>query len=271
MSVWNGIGRVFGVSKREPRSAGITPPGKTERASMSSKPAASETAGIHFEPVAIGSKDAAATTQTSTNPAAAKPASGIELAAEDLKSTATLAPPPKNKQEVIAELRKSYDEVLGLVRKVDQHLDRAEERAKKLMQLADDTSRRLEVLPELNEQQKILVKQNEELRSQNAMMTRAINGLAAAGKQSHERTERSLKQHANAMVELKGTIGGGVGRMTDATDKLSTALTEMRAADAKREERLAEMIGRSQRAMLVAVGVCGVLAAGMIIAVIALA
>ena len=67
-------------------------------------------------------------------PAGVEPLGTDDSGEDDRERSPILA--PRNRQELVKELQKNYAEVLGLVRKVDDHLDTQTHRSERLLELA---------------------------------------------------------------------------------------------------------------------------------------
>ncbi len=170
--------------------------------------------------------------------------------------------PRKMTTETIAELQRNYHEVLAVVRKVDDHLDRQERRSDRLVELADKTAVSLDAMPtirdqgaELNEAVRALA---EATRQHNASQLGAVarqheafddvRALALRSAQSEDRMTESIEGFRTAIV--------GLG---DSTARLTSTLADLRRSDMDRERALARTLERSNRAMLAAVGAVAVM------------
>ncbi|QKK09825.1 MAG: hypothetical protein HND58_17805 [Planctomycetota bacterium] len=61
--------------------------------------------------------------------------------------------PPRSRQELIAELQRNYQEVLGIVRKVDSHLDEQGQRSGRMAEIAERFPQAADDLSHLREGQ----------------------------------------------------------------------------------------------------------------------
>jgi methyl-accepting chemotaxis protein len=196
-----------------------------------------------------------------------------------------LAPPPKNRAELIGELQKNYTEVLGIVRKVDQHLDDQQGRADRMLSIAERSAERLEVLPELVEQNRRvadailqLVEVSRQGQSESKSVTDRISKTATQQLEATQQQTTVLYNVQTAMhsvgeaeKELAGSVNefrGSMGAMSQATSDLGQSISTMRETDAAREEELARLVRSGQRWLVVAVIVTGLLAAGTLVVVI---
>ncbi|MEO1511426.1 MAG: DUF2163 domain-containing protein, partial [Planctomycetota bacterium] len=180
-------------------------------------------------------------------------------------------------------------EVLGLVRKVDGHLDEQTRRSERLLEVAESASRNAELLPQIS--------------AQNERMADAITDLAAAVREGREQaaaaTDRlgerlgktaiqqleSLQHQTSALQQMQSAVvkageaeakmagsidafGHTLGGMTKATEDLGMTISAMRETDAERERELAELVSRSQRWLIGIAAVLAVLAAATFAAVL---
>jgi len=194
-------------------------------------------------------------------------------------------PPIRNKQELLSELRRNYSEVVGLVRKVDQHLDQQSRRSGRMLELAEDANTKMDALPRLADS-------TDRIAESVAQLTELIRDNGASSDEAAKRIGQTathqlecLQQQTAALTQMQATIhrssetdaelaerikgfGDTMGDMSRSTEELGTAIKTMRETDAERERELSEMLARSQKWLVVGVGVFGVLALGTLVAVL---
>ncbi len=161
------------------------------------------------------------------------------------------------RNEAMAELQRNYNEVITLVRKVDSHLDKADMRSQRLVDLAERTAASLEALPALRDQQ--------------LELNETVGRLLEATRESQTRHEATLQRQTAAfedmhrMVDhagqgqerLSGALdefSGSMGTMGEATGRLGDALASLRQTDLDREAELARMVARANRVMMACMG-----------------
>jgi methyl-accepting chemotaxis protein len=172
--------------------------------------------------------------------------------------------PGLSKRELLAEMQKNYNEVLGLVRKVDQHLDEQSARSRQLMDIAERTARAVESLPEIQ-------KSNAELAQSVRQFSEATREHETAIRASLDQQAGAIESHTAAIAEFRGSVTDSVSGMAASADRLGEAIAAMRETDRQRERELAELVTRSQKSMLTIVITCVVLAAGtLVVALVAL-
>lgn len=174
--------------------------------------------------------------------------------------------PPRSRQELIAELQRNYQEVLGIVRKVDSHLDEQGQRSARMAEIAERFPSAADDLSHLREQQdavhqaleavSLTLRERDGTLGQNQLATldrlEEIRGLMAESSES----ERQL---VGSLVEFRDTMGG----MATATERLTDAVERIEARETERANQVVEAI-RGIKSSVVAVGViaasCGVVA-----------
>ncbi|MAY75032.1 MAG: hypothetical protein CMJ31_10020 [Phycisphaerae bacterium] len=191
---------------------------------------------------------------------------------------------PKNRAELIGELQKNYTEVLTLVRKVDGHLDEQRDRADRMMSIAEASSRKLDALPELAEQNRRVADaivqlveltkagQVDAKTTADRLSKTAIQQLEAAQQQTSAMmsVQSAVQKSGEAERELAASVnafGESMHGVSTATRDLGESISSMRETDAAREQELAGLVRSSQRWLIVAVMLCGVLAVGTLVAV----
>lgn len=193
----------------------------------------------------------------------------------------TLSPAPKNRQELLNELRKNYTEVLGLVRKVDAHLDEQSDRAGRLIELGERTARHAEALPELVEQNRriadalgeLVALTRESRESQESSAERlnrtALQQLEASQHQTGALQAMQAAIHRAGEAEAETTrvmqgFGQTLGELSGSTRELGVSISTMRETDAEREAELSRLVAGSQRWLVAAVVLTGLLAVGVL-------
>jgi hypothetical protein len=204
---------------------------------------------------------------------------GVDPAESDTGRSPLAA--PKNRQELINELRKNYTEVLGLVRKVDAHLDEQSTRGERLLELAERSTRHAEILPEIAEQNRRiadalvdLVELTRDLRTRQDASSERLNKTALQQLESAQRQtaamqamQASLHRVGEAEAETTRTmqgLGETLTTLSGSTRDLGDTISAMRETDAEREVELARLVSNSQKWLVAAVVFCGLLAVGVL-------
>jgi len=165
------------------------------------------------------------------------------------------------REEVLAELRKNYGEVLSLVRKVDEHLDLQEQRARELMSLAERSTEALTALP-------LIQAHTEGLSATSQSFTEAVTRHQGLMNESAARQSDAIEAHTLSLSHFGRTVQESLGGMSDATGYLGDAIAKMRDTDRQRELELTQLVERTQKNQLAVVVGGVVLIAGTVLAVI---
>lgn len=199
--------------------------------------------------------------------------------------SAPLAPAPRNRQEMVEELRKNYAEVLGIVRKVDDHLDQQSHRSERLLELAERSARHMEVLPDLAEQNRRvadaladLVELTRDMRTRHDATSEKLTRTAHQQLESAQRQtaamlsmQSALHRSGEAEAEMARTMSGfneTLGDMAGSTRDLGSTISAMRETDAEREAELSRLVSTSQKWLVAAVVFCGLAAVAVLALVI---
>lgn len=179
-----------------------------------------------------------------------------EARAEAVIEQATLPTAPKNKQELLAELRRNYAEAVHLIRKVDSHLDEQGHRSQRLVELGERTPEAIDHLEAIRNAQTELADRAPE----------AIDHLAAirAGQGEHSefaRVQIKLSREQGELnreqIELMRSLGEASreGRIKDdaATDR-QRELLERQTGSLGRIEMLFEQSQNTDRELGAALG-----------------
>jgi len=211
-----------------------------------------------------------------------------DLADDDVSDALPALNTRKGKAEMLNQLRKNYDEVLGIVRKVDQHLDDQARRSERMLEIAERTATHLEKLEHLGpmsertaqmadamtELVKVTQNGNDQAASTGADLMKAASEQLEA-QRAQTSTLREVKDSVDRVGEADRDMADSIKGFTDtiggvktATNELGVAITSMRENDAERERELAQIVAKSQRWLIVTVVVVGVVAVGALAAVL---
>lgn len=193
--------------------------------------------------------------------ALARPAKVVEVKAPTTPQPTQIEPaePKVTKQELITELQHNYREVIDLVRKVNGRLDEQETRSKRLMEIAERVPGAMDLIPEINEHTARSASSLTEI----ADASKAANQRAEATAQSQNRVLEALGDRLNSATEAEtrvgetlGDLNNTIGSMTGATDQLAAVMRGVQHRDARRDEQVQKLLGKTQRYMLAAIVVC---------------
>ena len=174
----------------------------------------------------------------------------------------TPRPVPRNKQELFEELQRNYHEVTELVRKVDAHLDREEQRAQRVMQVVDRID---DLIPVLHSMPDVLNTKAEEL---NSRLIKVVEDNAGKGSaeivSAVNRVTAEVRTGGEAQAELAHTMATfrqSMGDFATRTERSERVLKEISDSGERREAALATLVAKSRRTQLFAVA--GAAAVGM--------
>ncbi|MFT5424003.1 MAG: hypothetical protein ACI89L_001795 [Phycisphaerales bacterium] len=165
------------------------------------------------------------------------------------------------REEVLAELRQNYGEVLSLVRKMDEHLDLQEQRTRELMSLAERSTEALGSLSQIQEH-------TEGLSATSKSFTDAVCQHQGLMNESAARQNEAIENHTLSLSQFGRTVQESLGGMSDATGHLGDAIAQMRQTDRQREIELTQLVERTQKNQLAVVVGGVVLIAGTVLAVL---
>ena len=194
---------------------------------------------------------------------------------EALKPAPLVEKTPRSRQELVAELQRNYKEVLGIVRKVDAHLDGQGQRSQRLAEIAERLPGAADDLTALRagqgEVHAAIATVAAAMQSRDAVLTTGqrsmlerLGEIRALMRESAE----SERQLLGSLVEFRDVVSG----MTGATDRLATAVERIEQRETERADRVVEAILATRSgvyASTIVAGLCAVVA--MILGFVALA
>lgn len=254
------LSKMTGMFRSEQTGASSRPvsPSASARAPNPAKPHAT---------TSMASSGSSATALAEPKPPRTPPLPGSAVEVLPAKSASK-----SSRHELVEELQQNYREVVKIVRRVNEHMDKADARAEKITRLSEQVLEATRQLPaamgdaieraqqrQLDALQTIAHRQEEGTeRIENTMAQLGIQ-LEATG-QSHEQLVDSMTGFRDTMHEMSAT------NMRTA-EALDASIAQKRAAD----DRLASMIVQNQRWMIgIVAGIMVFAASAFIVAVIAL-
>jgi hypothetical protein len=199
-----------------------------------------------------------------------EPADGAGAAPDpgpDLGPLDRAVEPKPMRGRVISESARSYDEVMGTVRKIGSHLDSQSERTERLLGLMDRLPPALASLPELNRQNARLLDAlhdhfvqargredtlNETLSTMNQTSGRQTEVLGLLQQQVEAGSRTTAR-----LTETLDTLRGALSDLAESNTRSAEVLGAVSDAAAERETALVASLGRMQRWMIAAVIICG--------------
>lgn len=163
----------------------------------------------------------------------------------------------RSRQEMIEELEKNYKEVLDLVRRVKDHLERQDERTERFLRVADQVEAAMPAVQRLPEDVAAQTKQVGE------SVVNAIEKSEARRAEFGDRLEESLRgigSHVARAEEIQQSLvssvdglSGSVTGVARSSAKASEALTAMNERAQQRDEQITDVIERTRKSMMIAV------------------
>jgi len=163
---------------------------------------------------------------------------------------------------------RSNEEVLGLVRKIGDHLDAQTRRTEQVLRLMDRVPQALDALPEINRQNTRLMEALHEHFSQAKRREHALNDTLSmitetSGRQTDvlgliqqqlDTSSRTTAQFGETLDELRHALGG----LAESNNRSAEILANLADERTEREMVLATALARTQRWMIMAVCCCGI-------------
>ncbi len=179
------------------------------------------------------------------------------------------------------ELQRGYDEILGLVRKIGDHLDSQSQRTERLVELMDRMPETLDALPEINRQNarllEVLTEHLSQVKSREDNLTSTLQRMSNASDHHTEvlgLLQQQLDQNGRASQQMTETLGGfreALSGLAGTNTRSADLLSKIAENSQERESQLITMFERSQRWMMgIAIGLGTVAAIGVVLSVIAL-
>lgn len=181
---------------------------------------------------------------------------------------------PRNKQELFEELQKNYREVVGLIRKVDNHLDEQNQRSVRMMQIAE----RMDSLSGAIEQAGAVPQKIDELKS---TIESALRTTEQGTAERTERVRQAVEEVGTALVassdqqsklthtmaEFRQTIGD----LSEATGQSSSAMRTLMDSVIERDKAFAEELRVTRSRVIIAVGILGAVSlSAVVVAILAI-
>ncbi len=187
--------------------------------------------------------------------------------------TGELAPAERRaKPRSMAELQRGYEEVMGLVRKVGDHLDAQTKRTERLIDLMENLPQALDALPEINRQNSQLLEALNEHLSQSKKRESTLNDtLRSLGESSAQQTEvlgllqqqfDASTRSAEQMTETLGNFSEALSNLAETNNRSTDILARIVDSADERDARMAALMSKSDRWNWVIVGL---LALGIIV------
>ncbi|MHC4990831.1 MAG: hypothetical protein ACYTGC_07600 [Planctomycetota bacterium] len=193
----------------------------------------------------------------------------------DRSSLATVEPKvnvstPAPKGRSLSELQRGHEEVMGLVRKIGDHLDDQSQRHRTLDEVMGQVPAALEVLPDINRQNarllELLVDYLDQGKQRDRSLSDTLERVSDSSRQQSEvmgLVQQHLDAHNHSTRQVAETLGEFRQTMTDLGESNSRAVEVLdrmgRSAEA-RDARMEMVLRRTQTWMIVVAACCGLAA-----------
>lgn len=183
-----------------------------------------------------------------------------------------------SRTKTMNELQRGYDEVIGLVRKIGDHLDAQTERTERMMSMMEHLPQAIDALPEINRQNARLLDILSDHLTQTKDREQALNDtLRHLGNSSDHHTEvlSVLQQQLDTnhrasehMTETLGSFREALTNLAETNNRSTEILSRITEARDEREAKLTAMFKQTQRWMIAVGGTVGAL--GLIAIILAI-
>ncbi|UCD75106.1 MAG: hypothetical protein JSV91_15140 [Phycisphaerales bacterium] len=158
------------------------------------------------------------------------------------------------------------EELMSLVRKMDEHLDQQADRTDRLLDVMDRVPKSLEPLPEISRQNTCLVEAlHDHLaqgRDRDSVLKDALANLTRSGgrqtevlgliQQQLEANHRAAKERAVALARLNDAMNV----LASSNNRTGDLISELVRSDEKRQGELTAMLGRTQKWVIATLACC---------------
>lgn len=189
--------------------------------------------------------------------------------------------PVHRRKPTLTEIQQNYDEVMGLVRKIGDHLDAQTQRTEKLVSLMERLPEAIDALPEMHRQNARLLEALSEHLAHSRKREETLNStLDKLGEASGHQTEvlgllqqqfDSSTRSAEQMTQTLTGFNETLANLAQNNSRSTEALTQLMRTTEQRESQLIDIFGRTQKWMIGLLAGVGLLTiAAIVIAVIAI-
>ncbi|MFG0274782.1 MAG: hypothetical protein ACF8QF_06975 [Phycisphaerales bacterium] len=159
-----------------------------------------------------------------------------------------LLPGARAEQDATDQMRDAAEEILALVRKVDQHLDKQSARSLRMTEIAERMPRAADTLPEIRDQQERMTESLEDIATSARDMTDQLRFAMSQVAAIADRVERSAPHQER--------LGNTLTSLHVAVASMSGVIDRDRVRQARREERAALRSERAMRRLTITLACC---------------
>ncbi|MEX0886677.1 MAG: hypothetical protein WD009_09585 [Phycisphaeraceae bacterium] len=161
------------------------------------------------------------------------------------------------RDRAIAQLQGAYEEVVGLMTSMQQHMQAQNDRSERLLQMMEGLPEALKSLPEAQRNQTRTLEAIQghlaEQSRNTAGLTQAITSLAQAA-DNHERSMNIIQQQLDAsqhngeqILSSFSSLSDTLGRMTDSSQAGTAVLQRLADRGEQSDQQMRQLFSRSQR------------------------
>jgi chromosome segregation ATPase len=172
-----------------------------------------------------------------------------------------------SKSRSAAELQRSYDQVMTLVRRIGDHLDAQAERQERLDVVVEKLPAAMDALPEITRQNQrmidLLAGYLERADDREQTLQGALERLGGSARQQSEmlgllhQQMQASGETSRIMADTLGDFRTTLGDLGESNRRAVDVLADMAAAADRRESKLEMILGRTQKWMIAALVCCG--------------
>ncbi len=162
-----------------------------------------------------------------------------------------------SRDRAIAQLQGAYEEVVGLMSSIQQHMQAQSDRSERLLAMMEGLPEALKSLPEAQRNQTRTLEAIQghlaEQSRHTAGLTQAIQGLAQAA-DTHERSMNIIQQQLDAsqhngeqILSSFSSLSETLGRMTDSSQAGTAVLQRLAERSEQSDDQVRRLFTRSQR------------------------
>lgn len=172
----------------------------------------------------------------------------------------------RNPRARSGDLSQGIDDVLGMAKTINRHLEKQVERGDTLLRYMERLPAALDALPEINRQNarllEIITEHLKHAGRREEALNHTLNGLTDASSR-HTDVLGLIQQQLDANNQTSGTLLENLASFRDALGELASSnaqttsvLRDMTKGNDAREREMAQMLGRTQRWMIAAMVCC---------------
>ncbi len=187
---------------------------------------------------------------------------------------ATIEPKPPTRRPTLAEVQRSYDEVMDLVRRIGEHIDTQAQRTDTLIGLLNDLPRAIQALPEINRNNARMIECLTDFQNQAKRRDEALSAtLGTVGQSSQRQTEvlgliqqqldsssASAAQTGDTLDQVRQTLRD----LSSSNVQTSRVLSQIADEGRMRENKLESLVESTRTWIIIALAACVIASLGAV-------